>query len=180
MVAKNNSGSAGIGLVVAGFLAVVVGLGTAWWMAQPDRSVGQYERLSGVIGCMCGTCPNRPIATCGCGFAENMLGELRDLVDEGHDDDQIMTTFVARYSEAIRIKPRGSGMDLTAWAAPMVLLSLGAVFLGAVLVRWTRRGADVPGSTPASAEDEAPEAVTEDETDRLLARVDRELSELEP
>ena len=105
-----------VGLVLAAVVAVALGLGSAWWMAQPDTTVSQYERLGAEIGCQCGTCPMRPIATCGCGFADGMLGELRTLVDEGHDDDEVMATFAARYGDAVRIKPASSGLDLTAWA----------------------------------------------------------------
>ena len=174
--------STGITLVVAAFLAAAVGLGTAWWMAQPDRGIGQFERLGAEIGCMCGTCPNRPIATCGCGFAERMLEELQVLVDEGHTDDEIVDTFVARYTDETRIKPRGSGMDLSAWAAPMILFSVGAVLLGILVVRWTQRGAGPPAggdsSTPAAPH--LPDAeIDSDAEERLRERVDRELRELD-
>ena len=87
-------------------------------MAQPDHRIDSFTRLAGEIGCQCGTCPLRPIATCGCGYADGMLAELRELVDTGQSDEQIMTTLATRYDPSVRIKPSGSGFDLVAWAAP--------------------------------------------------------------
>lgn len=177
MARLTSSESGGAALVLAAVLAVAVGLGAAWWLAQPDHGIGQYERLGAEIGCPCGTCPNRPIATCGCGFADGMLVELRELVDQGQDDDEIMATFVARYSNLVSIKPQGHGLDLTAWAAPMLLFSLGAVFLGAVVLRWVRRGAEDSPSPVSSPEHVPP--VDDSDAERLRARIDRELGDLE-
>jgi len=163
--------------VAAGIGAVALGLGAAWLVAQPPSNLGQYDRLAGEIGCQCGTCPLRPIATCGCGFADGMLDELRALVDEGHGDDEIFTTFVARYNESIRISPRSDGVALTAWAAPLLLLTVGAVVVAGVLARWARvpdapdETMDPSAGTPASGENDS-------DDQRLRAAVDRELEEL--
>lgn len=184
MSTARGSATTGITLVVAAVLAGVLGLGAAWWLAQPDRSIGQYERLGAEIGCVCGTCPNRPIATCGCGFADTMLGELRELVDQGNDDRQVMAAFGARYGELVRIKPESRGLDLTAWAAPLIMLSVGAVLLGAVVLRWVGRGRQAGEQASAEAPSPAPDAPTgsvdPDDADRLRARVDRELEDLDP
>lgn len=122
--------------VVAALVAAAVGLGGGWWAAQPHSHLSQYERLGAEIGCQCGTCPNRPIATCGCPFAAGMLTELTALTDGSLSDDEVLATFVGRYDGSIRIKPASSGLDLLAWVAPMLLLTVGAVGVGAVLMRW--------------------------------------------
>ena len=158
-------------LLLTAVVAAALGLGAAWWMAQPDYSTNSFTRLSGEIGCQCGTCPLRPIATCGCGYADGMLAELRELIDSGQSDEQVMTTLVARYDASVRIKPEGAGLGLAAWAAPILLLTVGAVGVGSVLARWTRRSAD----------NSCDEATTTDRDDdaRLREIVERELSSLE-
>ncbi len=157
--------------VLTAIVAAALGLGAAWWMAQPDYSVDSFTRLAGEIGCQCGTCPLRPIATCGCGYADGMLAELHELVDSGQSDEQVMATLVARYDASVRIKPEGSGLGLAAWAAPILLLTVGAVGVGSVLSRWTRRSPDDSGDevAPPSSDDDA----------RLREIVERELSSLE-
>lgn len=165
-----------VGLVLAAVIATALGLGSAWWLAQPDRSVSQFERLGQEIGCQCGTCPMRPIATCGCGFADGMLGELQTASAEGLDDEEVMAVFASRYGDAVRIKPASSGLDLTAWAAPMLLLTLGSVFLAAAVIRWARPRTEAKADPASPTDDTGP---APDDGDRIREIVEREISELE-
>lgn len=177
-MSKRQAGATTFGATfwLAAIAAAALGLGGAWWLAQPDTSVSQYERLAMEIGCQCGTCPNRPILTCGCGFADNMLGELRAVTGQGQSDDQVMATFVSSYNPSVRIKPAGRGLDLTAWAAPLILLTVGAVALGAAVASWTRRDGAGGDDGISSRQDGAD--IGGDERDRLRRQVERELGEL--
>ena len=133
----SNYQSGRIGIFVAlAIAAFFVAIPTSMWLARPPSNVTQAERLGAEIGCTCGTCPLRPIATCGCGFADTMLVRLDTEVTAGRTDDEIMAIFVADYGNSIRIKPKGTGSDLMVWAAPMVLLMVGAVAMGAVISNW--------------------------------------------
>ncbi len=165
-----------VGWALAALAAAAVGMGLALILAQSPRGLSQFERLGAEIGCQCGTCPLRPIATCGCSFADGMLDELHQFVDAGHTDAEVMTTFVARYDVSVRIKPAASGADLIAWAAPMLLLTLGAVTLAAVVTRWAAAGVEASESRTQQL-DVGPEARVAD--DELRARLERELGELD-
>jgi len=162
-------------LAVAALLAAALGLAAALWVAQPPSGLSQFDRLAGEIGCTCGTCPLRPIATCGCGFADGMLDELEGLVAESQSDEEIMVAFVASYGGQIRIAPASSGMDLTAWAAPMLLLTVGAVAMGGLILRWVTTAesdaGDAAGKVPATQ-------AAGQESD-LHQQVERELEELD-
>jgi len=161
--------------MAAAVVATVVGLGGGWWAAQPDHSISQYDRLGAEIGCQCGTCPLRPIATCGCAFADGMLTELAELTDGSRDDGEVMATFVSRYNETVRIKPAAEGFDLLAWIAPMLLLAVGAVGVGAIVTRWvSMRSASEPEAVSAQGSADA-----EAENDDARAIVERELADLE-
>lgn len=178
--------------LLAGLAAVFLAVPTAWWLASAPAAPGQYERLGAEIGCQCGTCPNRPIATCGCGFADRMLGQLRDEVSRGRSDEAILASFESSYGPAIRIKPASSGIDLAAWLAPMMLLLGGAVAVSAVLAHWREQtGSARPGggaAGPAASDDDADGAAgtasaasartSEVEDARYRAIVDRELGDL--
>ena len=134
-MSNHQSGRVGIFVALA-IAAFFVAIPTSMWLARPPSNVTQAERLGAEIGCTCGTCPLRPIATCGCGFADTMLVRLDTEVTAGRTDDEIMAIFVADYGNSIRIKPKGTGFDLMVWAAPMVLLMVGAVAMGAVISNW--------------------------------------------
>ena len=135
---QNVTGRAAI-FAVAGLAALLLALPLSLWMARAPANLGPYERMGMEIGCVCGTCPYRPILTCGCGFADQMLGDLQEAVDAGLDDEQIMVTVIAEYGQAVRIKPDTSGFDLVAWLAPMAFLLVGGVAVAAILSRWQRQ-----------------------------------------
>ena len=97
-----------------------------------------------------------------------MLAELHELVDSGQSDEQIMATLESRYDPSVRIKPDGAGFGLAAWAAPILLLTVGAVAVGAVLSRLTRR-----------EDDDGDVAMRSDDDGRLREIVERELGSLE-
>lgn len=163
-------------LIVAAIVAAAVGLGGGWWAAQPNSQLSQFERLGAEIGCQCGTCPLRPIATCGCGFADGMLAELAVLAEGSQSDAEVMTTFATRYNPSVRIKPASTGIGLLAWIAPMILLTVGAVGVGAVLLRWAAASEGEADGAPRPAGVET--ASTADESDTARAIVERELEDL--
>ena len=133
--------------VVAFFVAIPASM----WLARPPSDLTQVERLGAEIGCTCGTCPHRPIATCGCGFADTMLGRLDTEVAAGRTDLEIMAIFAAEYGDSVKIKPGGSGFDLIVWAAPVILLMVGAVSLAGVISHWRARSNLDPATIPDQA-----------------------------
>lgn len=163
-------------LVVAAIVAAAIGMGGGWWAAQPDSHLSQVERLGAEIGCQCVTCPNRPIATCGCPFAAGMLTELAALADGSLDDEAILATFATRYNPTVRIKPASTGIGLLAWLAPMVLLSVGAVGVGALLLRWASSYEAATRITASSAPVDS--SVAGSDADEARAIVERELEDL--
>jgi len=174
--------------LLAGLAAVLLAIPAAWWLASAPAAPGQYERLGAEIGCQCGTCPNRPIATCGCGFADRMLEQLGDEVAAGASDQVVLASFERSYGPAIRIKPASSGIDLAAWFVPMMLLLGGAVAVSAVLAHWREQtGSDRPGaggSDPAEGAEpgpdpgRTPDGGSSPGTDPYRDLVDRELGDL--
>jgi cytochrome c-type biogenesis protein CcmH len=167
-----------VAAVVALFLAVPFSM----WLSRAPANLTQAERMGAEIGCVCGTCPLRPIATCGCGFADGMLARLDQEITAGHSDDEIMATFVAEYGSMIKIKPAGSGVGLMAWLAPMAFLMVGAVALAGVISHW--RAAHPADALEGSGEhavangptsDAGPSADTTAEPDRYRDIVEREL-----
>ncbi|NKB89990.1 MAG: hypothetical protein GKS06_17400 [Acidobacteria bacterium] len=161
--------------IVAGIFAAVIGLGGGWWAAQPHNDLSQYDRLGAEIGCQCGTCPKRPIATCGCAFADGMLGELAELTDGSRSDAEVMETFAVRYDPSVRIKPAADGLGLLAWIAPMLMLTVGAVGVGALLTRWIA----MQQADEALADSDSAVVPAIDLDDDALAIVERELADLD-
>ena len=182
---RSQSGKAALFTSLA-IVAFALAIPFSMWLARSPTDQTQYDRLGAEIGCTCGTCPLRPIATCGCGFADTMLARLDVEVAAGRTDEQIMTVFAAEYGPSIRIKPEGSGLGLLAWLAPMVLLMVGSVAMAAVISHWrsSHPGSAGPQSTDARIEPGESNAASDGrksvaESDRYRDLVERELDALD-
>ena len=159
--------------VVAGVCAALLAVPFSMWLSRPPASLSQFDRLGTEIGCQCGTCPMRPIGTCGCGFADGMLARLSAETAAGKSDAEIMAIFAADYGPGIQIKPESRGFGLLAWLAPTMLLMVGSVVTAAVIARW-REQASVDVHTAAAVVE--PTVSAEDDEYRRL--IERELESL--
>lgn len=179
MPRHSESGRAAL-FALAALAALALAVPLSMFLARSPADQSQAERLGHEIGCVCGTCPLRPIATCGCGFADGMLARLEQEVGAGHSDEEVMASFVADYGSQIQIKPEGRGLGLAAWMAPMALLMVGAVVLAGILSHWRAQGADEELAAAAAAAEPGAEAAPTGgsaggRSDRYRDIVEREL-----
>jgi cytochrome c-type biogenesis protein CcmF len=126
------------------------------------------------IICMCRTCGRQRLAECQCGVAAQMREELAGLVARGMTREQVYQYYIEKYgSQEPLASPIDKGFNRVAWALPYIAGATGAVIVGFVAVRWTRRDDE---DTPAGAA-EAPPIDTEDPA--LRERLNDELRDLD-
>ncbi len=174
----NESGRATL-FAAAALAALFLAIPFSIWLARSPASLSQADRLGAEIGCVCGTCPLRPIATCGCGFADGMLARLDQEIAAGHSDDEIMAAFVAEYGASIKIKPEGSGVGLLAWLAPMAFLMVGVVAMAGIISHWRAKHAEEAPAQAAGNGNAEPAAAAAGDGDRYRKLLERELDDLD-
>ena len=76
---------------------------------------------------------------------------MRERLQQGDTDEEVIDYVVSRYGEFVLLKPRFSLRTMLLWAAPALLLGIGAIVL--VLMARGRLRARAPA--PLSAEEEA-------------------------
>ena len=109
----------------------------AFWLAFPggftaDAQEGfddpvldaRYRALSHEIRCP--KCLNETIAESKAPVAAELRREIRRLLAEGASDDEIKTFLSSRYGEFVLYRPRLTPTTFVVWAAPFVLLAVGA------------------------------------------------------
>ncbi len=86
----------------------------------------------------CPKCQNQNLSGSDSPIAMDLRNELYLMIDAGKSDQEITNFMVERYGEFILYRPRLSPATILLWAAPVLLLVFGALFLW-LLVRKRRR-----------------------------------------
>ena len=148
-------------LLLATFLALTpVAAPTIAWAVQPDEVLpdpaleGRAREISKDLRCL--VCQNQSIHDSDATLARDLRILVRERLEAGDSDRQVIDYIVDRYGEFVLLKPRFEAKTIVLWATPVVLVLIGglAVFLSA-----RRRRA-------------APAALTEDEKRRIDALLD--------
>ncbi|HYO74852.1 MAG TPA: cytochrome c-type biogenesis protein CcmH [Thermoanaerobaculia bacterium] len=109
----------------------------------------------------CPVCQGMSISDSPAEMAVNMKGQVRELLERGYTEEQILKYFELSYGQFVLLKPKFEGVTTMVW-----LLPAAALLLGAVIVFFTfRRLTAAP-----KASDSAPAAAAPVE-DPYLARV---------
>lgn len=114
------------------------------------KSAAQRQ-LEETIICMCGSsgCVRATLANCpmrpACHGHSGQTAEIRSLLNDGKDVDQVLAAFVEKYGEAVLAVPRNSGFNALAWLLPYALGALGLVMILLTARRWSRPAAAVAG-----------------------------------
>ncbi len=121
---------------VLAMVALLVSLGPL--MAQEDDA--RAKRLFDQLRCV--VCQNQSIASSEAGVAQDLRQLVREQIDDGKSDPEIMDYLVERYGEFVLLKPRFSAHTLILWLSP-VLIGLFGIFL-VVRMRVERPNAAAP------------------------------------
>lgn len=97
----------------------------------------------------CAVCQNQPVSESNSGLARDMRTSIREQLQAGKTETEVVDFFVARYGDYILIEPRTTGAGLPLWLLPPVLL-----LLISFLVFMTFKGARNKPLTPAPELDE--------------------------
>lgn len=98
----------------------------------------RYERLIREIRCL--VCQNEPIADSNAPLAADLRREVRERIDGGASDREIINFLTARYGDFVLYRPPFTPRTWLLWLAPGLLLLGGAW----VFIRVLRSRADKP------------------------------------
>ena len=100
----------------------------------------RYRALTHEVRCP--KCLNESIAESKAPVAAELRREIRRLLVEGASDAEIKAFLSARYGEFVLHRPRLTPTTIAVWAAPFVLLALGALVFWRILAARTNQPLD--------------------------------------
>ena len=118
-----------MGVMICGHLWIVpVALAVieTYEFSSPELEL-RYHQLSQELRCP--KCQNQNIADSNAPIARDLRVVLYEQLEQGATDDEILAFMVARYGEFVRYRPGVDRNTILLWAAPGLLLILGAASL---------------------------------------------------
>jgi cytochrome c-type biogenesis protein CcmH len=103
----------------------------------------------------CLVCQNQTIADSPAGLSDDLRREIREQLQRGATDEQVVQYMTDRYGDFIRYRPPVKGSTMALWVGPLVLL-VGGI---GVLVFALRRRARLSPDRFEPDEDDAAEGV---------------------
>ena len=108
--------------------------------AADEAGDERYQALLYELRCL--VCQNQSLADSDAELAGDLRKRVRDLIDQGMSDEQIIEHLQARYGDFILYRPPFAWRTVALWTGPFVLLALTAWLL---LRRIRRRHARASG-----------------------------------
>ena len=99
---------------------------------DPEQQA-RYAALIQEVRCL--TCLNRSIAESETPLARDLRREIRELIEGGASDAEVVGFLTERYGDFVLYRPPLRPRTLALWAAPIVLLGVGVVVFALVLRR---------------------------------------------
>ena len=154
-----------IGLLALLFVLLIP---TASFAVRPDEMLkdpaleARARHLSEELRCM--VCQNQSIDDSEAPLAHDLRVLVRQRLEAGDSDRQVLDYLVARYGDFVLLKPRFEPQTFLLWGLPPAVLLGGAI----ALFFWVRRQSPAEAATAALAEAEKARIATlvESPTDR--------------
>lgn len=118
----------------------------------------------------CPTCENTPVDVCPTQTCADWRALIRQQLEEGRSDEEILAYFAAQYGPEVLANPPREGFGWFLWIAPVVVVLGGVIFFARFLSRLQKRGQMGSGRKMDSVEKPLPPAV-----DKYRAQLEEEL-----
>ena len=103
----------------------------------------------------CPVCQGMAVVDSPAEMAVNMKGQVRELLERGYTEEQILKYFELSYGQFVLLKPKFEGFTSVVWLLPLGALLVGAAIL-LVTFRRLERAPTVPSPRAAPAAEEDP------------------------
>ena len=155
-------------------LVVVAAVWTATLVAHAQPETLDQRVYDVASQLQCPICQGESAADSPSTLAQQMRGVIRERLQAGPSNQQVIDYFVSTYGDGIRESPPMSGFTLVMWLGPLVMLLVGIWLVTTVAKQWRA----VPALAAAGDTDDADlgDLSPEDEA-RYRALLDAELDD---
>jgi cytochrome c-type biogenesis protein CcmH len=124
----------------------------------------------------CPVCQNESVASSPSWMAQQMRNTIRQQLQEGKSEQDVIEYFRQRYGDSIVWTPQWQGVGMLAWLVPIALLLLGLLLVYFTVCDWQAL-AVASTAQQAAREDEEEQARDDEELQRYRRQLEQELAE---
>lgn len=139
-------------------LAIAMLVGAIWtylWLALPSPSTLDQRVNDVAVQLKCPVCQSETVADSSASIAEQMRLVIRQKLQNGQSEQQILQYFAARYGNQILLTPPKQGIYLLAWLVPGAMLLAGLGLIGLIAYDWRTVGRQAQQQQPSPVDHEA-------------------------
>jgi cytochrome c-type biogenesis protein CcmH len=121
------------------FLAVAAIISSIWFytflISPPKQTLDQrVHAVASQLKCL--VCQGESVADSPATLSQQMRGVIRQQLQSGKSEQEVIQYFVSRYGDRILLSPPWQGLTLLAWLVPIALMLGGTLLLFFVLKYW--------------------------------------------
>src|SRR5579859_2594111 len=163
-------------------IAIVVMLVAIWsyvLLVSPSQE-SLDQRVHDVASQLkCPVCQGESVADSPSTISQQMRSVIRQQLQQGQSEQQIIQYFVSRYGNSILWSPPKQGFTMLAWVIPIAILLCGALLLVLVLRGWLASGR-ARGRSEASEGTIEDAHLDSDELQQFQSQLEQELAADDP
>lgn len=170
-------------LASAAALLLVAVIALVWWLVylSHPRAATLDQRVAEVASQLrCPVCQGESVQDSPSELAQQMRAVIRQQLQEGRSEQQVIQYFVDRYGETILWNPPRQGFSLLVWLIPPLTLLGGAMLIGFVLHEWRQRRPAQPDPARTEIGPAPVDLVPDEELERYRAELEAELAADDP
>jgi len=159
-------------------LALVAVIGAIWsfMILSAARNATLDQRVQDVASQLkCPICQGESVADSPSQLAQQMRGVIRQQLQSGRSDQQVIQYFVDRYGQQIVWSPPWQGFMLLAWLVPIALLLGGVGMIIIVMRDW-----HAAPRVETNDDDADLAGIDENELQHYRGQIEKELAESDP
>jgi cytochrome c-type biogenesis protein CcmH len=155
------------------FIAAALATSAPVLAVQPDEVLSdpaletRARALSKELRCM--VCQNQSIDDSDAPLARDLRVLVRERLQSGDSDAEVLDFLVARYGEFVLLKPRFGGRTALLWLMPAIALLLG---VGGLVIAWRRYRRAASAGPTSTGEGTSLSSAEEARLSRILQRGD--------
>ena len=119
------------------FILITCCTPTITFSLEKDQLEERFKKLSNELRCP--TCQGLAVKDSEAGFSTSIKGKIRELMEKGNSDEEIIAYFTERDGEWILRAPPGAGFNLVLWILPGAAIVTGFLWLLYRSKKWVEK-----------------------------------------